>query len=380
MDQNSQNRRPNAHSHRNRRGNERRRDDRRPQPPQNQERPGRSNATDVEQIMRDLRARIAQRHGIDLSQQQLQELAARRLEAILDPRTVKPALLEELRRGAAAAPEAPATGAPGYDFTDTTIYESHRGFIRFMRRLLNPVLMLFVNPNPIARALSAQSRINTEAAERATEQAQRQTEWNALHFDILQRLVTEVAKVSIEVQALSSRVESLVARVDFNDKRVRTLENAPATGGRPSHRPVEPAVAQAPQTAAATVPGGSESGVTESGGEGVRRKRRRRRGRRSGTWSDAPGQPGVAEASGQESSDDVDRDDDGPEGADGSDEIADAEDSPRNISNVTAATSDDGSAPRAVPASPDTADAQPDRPASDLASPVTPTEPPPLDR
>ena len=39
---------------------------------------------DVEQIMRDIRARIAQRHGIELTGQQIQELAARRLEA--DPR------------------------------------------------------------------------------------------------------------------------------------------------------------------------------------------------------------------------------------------------------------------------------------------------------
>ena len=52
--------------------------------------------------MREIRARISQRHGIDLSTQQIQELAARRLEAILDPRTVKPSLLEQLRRSAGA--------------------------------------------------------------------------------------------------------------------------------------------------------------------------------------------------------------------------------------------------------------------------------------
>ena len=50
--------------------------------------------------MRDIRARISQRSGIDLSNQQIQELAARRLEAILDPRALKPGLLDQLRRGA----------------------------------------------------------------------------------------------------------------------------------------------------------------------------------------------------------------------------------------------------------------------------------------
>ena len=82
-----------------------------PQPPP-QRRTGRSAAgdqVDVEQIMRDIRARISQRHGIELSNQQIQELAARRLEAILDPRTIKPALLEQLRarRGDPAATPPP---------------------------------------------------------------------------------------------------------------------------------------------------------------------------------------------------------------------------------------------------------------------------------
>ena len=310
MDQNPHNRRPNAHSHRSRRTPDRRGQDRRPAPA-NPERP-RNNATDVEQIMRDLRARIAQRHGIDLSQQQLQELAARRLEAVLDPRTVKPALLEELRRGAAGGDGNEAQpSAAGYDFTETTIYESHRGIIRLLRRIVNPLLMLFMNPNPIARALSAQSTINTDAAARAAEQTQRQNEWNALHFEILQRLVTEVTRVSLETQALSTRVESLVARVDFNDKRIRSYESVPAPSGRPVSRPAEQPVAPTPQTAPAT------DGIDEASGDGVRRKRRRRRGRRPGSaWPEgtAPtGAPGTAVPDDTERGEDDDASDEGSE-------------------------------------------------------------------
>src|SRR5918994_5055906 len=130
-EQNSQSRRP--HYHRGRRGPDRRGPDRRAgQPPEQPARSG--DQVDVEQIMRDIRARIAQRHGIELSSQQVQELAARRLEAILDPRTMNPALMERLRRGASTPPEiAPSTPDPGYEFEDTTLYESHRGFLRFMR-------------------------------------------------------------------------------------------------------------------------------------------------------------------------------------------------------------------------------------------------------
>jgi tRNA pseudouridine55 synthase len=47
--------------------------------------------------MREIRTRVSERHGIELSNQQIQELAARRLEAILDPRAIKPALMDELR-------------------------------------------------------------------------------------------------------------------------------------------------------------------------------------------------------------------------------------------------------------------------------------------
>ena len=90
---NAQGRRP--HYNRGRRGPDRRGSDRRStqQAQEQQGRPQGGDHVDVEQIMRDIRARIAQRHGIELSSQQVQELAARRLEAILDPRTMNPALI-----------------------------------------------------------------------------------------------------------------------------------------------------------------------------------------------------------------------------------------------------------------------------------------------
>ena len=280
MDQNQDRHRGN----RPRRGSDRRGPARRPSSPQQtHDRPGRDQV-DVEQIMRDIRGRIAQRQGIDLSNQQIQDLAARRLESILDPRAIKPSLLDGLRRGA-AAPTGVADKIPNeptFSFEDTTIYDSHRGALRFVRRLLNPLLKLLFNPNPLIRALHLQANLNVETAERNAERDRRQTEWNALHFEIVQRLVTEVSRVSLELQALSMRVEALGARVDFNDRRVGHLEGS-AHRARPQGRP-EPTVAS-PAVEMDVVPSepiGTSGGDAQTS-EVARRRRRRRRGRRSGS-------------------------------------------------------------------------------------------------
>ena len=231
---------------------------------------------DVEQIMRDIRAQIAQRHGIELSNQQIQELAARRLEAILDPLTVKPALLDQLRRGAGSPADTSSPNPqPAYTFEGQTLYESHNGLLRLIRRMLNPVLRLFFNPNPLILALNAQTRWNTEAARRETERDRRQMEWNALHYTILQRLVTEVSRVSIEAQSLSMRVESFAAKVDFNERRVRGLEST-SHQSTPAPRAVDAGAA----TVLPTAPPAPDASVSEGQSEGARRRRRRRRGRR----------------------------------------------------------------------------------------------------
>jgi hypothetical protein len=224
--------------------------------------------------MRELRARITPPHGIELTPQQIQELAARRLEAILDPRTLTPPLLEQLKRGAGAVPEPSSSSADlQYEFEDTALYDSPRGALRVIRRILNPLLRLLFNPDPLARALHKQSRLNADAAAREIERDRRQGEWNALHYEILQRLVTEVARLSIEAAALAGRVESLGARVDFADRRVRALESDLLQPRPAAPRAVQPPAAPG-APAAEVVPGES------SAPEGARRRRRRRRGRR----------------------------------------------------------------------------------------------------
>ena len=262
------------HFHRGRRGQERRGGERRT-PPSAPETTGRDHV-DVEQIMRDIRARIALRHGIELSNQQVQELAARRLEALLEPRNVNPSLLEQLRKSAGNTEDLPEPASmPNYAFEDTTLYDTHRGILRFIRRLLNPILKLFFNPATIVEALHKQAEINAAAAEREIDQERQQAEWNALHFELLQRMVTEVSRLSIDMQALSMRIESLSTKVDFNERRVRAIENPHAT--RPQTRQASEAVA------GSTAPTPEvESAGGDATGDAPRRRRRRRRGRRGG--------------------------------------------------------------------------------------------------
>ncbi len=282
MEQKQEKRR--GHYQRGRRGPDRRGVDRRPQQTQAQEKPGRDHV-DVEQIMRDIRGRIAQRQGIDLSNQQIQDLAARRLESILDPRAIKPSLLDALRRTAGAGTARRADrvpNEPAFTFEDTTIYDSHRGALRLIRRLLNPLLKLFFNPNPLIHALHLQAGLNVEAAEREADHDRRQTEWNALHYEIVQRLVTEVSQVSLELKSLSMRVESLDTKVDFNERRVLGIEGS-VHRSRPQGRPAEPIVAS-PAVASETAPADAATETTVVKVEGQpsdgTKRRRRRRGRR----------------------------------------------------------------------------------------------------
>jgi hypothetical protein len=282
------NRRP--HFHRGRRGPDRR-GDRRPQSqsqPQAAPDPARADGVDVDQIVREIKARIAQRHGIDLSASQIQELAARRLEAILDPRGVKPSLLEQLRKSAGTPAQiAPVEAPAGYDFEDHTIFDTHNGLLRGIRKLLNPVLKLFFNPNPIAHALNTQAKLNKDAAKREQERERTQAEWNALHYTLVERLVTELSRTSIEAQSLALKVEALSARVDLYERRVRGLENT----ALPVQAAAPPSFVPAPS--APRPSSGADGGAAEATGEGARRRRRRRRGRRG---PGAPDGTGVATA------------------------------------------------------------------------------------
>ena len=323
MEQKQERRR--GHYQRSRRGADRRGGDQRAQHPQAQAKPGR-NTVDVEQIMRDIRSRIAQRQGVDLSTQQIQDLAARRLESILDPRAIKPSLLNALRRTASDAPArhpANTSSDLAFTFEDSTIYDSHRGALRLIRRLLNPLLKLLFNPNPVIGALHRQARLNAQRAERDAERDREQTEWNALHYEIVQRLVTEVSRVSLELKSMAMRIESLDAKLEFNERRVRGIEGS-THRSKPQSRPVEPvattAVAVQPADPADASGGSAAARVEGQSPDPIKRRRRRRRGRRPDAPSGETPQVGEAAKIGEQETSQAD----GPQGPSGNPQEAPA--------------------------------------------------------
>ena len=87
-----------------------------------------SDAVDVDAIMRQIRARIREKRGADYTEAEVQELAKVKLEQFLDPKGVRSDLVAQFRRHRTVSP-----APPNYKFEDDTIYETHRGFLRSMR-------------------------------------------------------------------------------------------------------------------------------------------------------------------------------------------------------------------------------------------------------
>ena len=277
----------------------------------------RSDSIDVEQIMEQIRTRIREKRGVDYTEQQLRALAAVKLEKFLDPRGVRSDLLEQFRQH---QPRYEPPIVPTFSFEDTTMFETHRGMLRFIRKLLNPILKLFFNPNTIIHALHTQSEINRVNLEREVTREKLRPDLEALYFEVIHNLVFEMTRTGIEVKNLKMRVESLASRLEFNERRARSLESVvvykpsdddrdepaaaqsaprprsgasshPQPAATPSPRPgplgpVAPAAPAAEATGASTIPAATVSAETGGRPEGPgqrSRRRRRRRGRRGGT-------------------------------------------------------------------------------------------------
>jgi hypothetical protein len=201
---------------------------------------------------------------VDYTEQQIQELAKVKLEKFLDPKGVRSDLLEQYQRT--------ALELPNYAFEDTTLFESSRGPLRFLRKLLHPLLKLFFNPNPLIHALHIQSRLNTVHAERG-----------ALTYEIIHNLVLETTRMSIEVKNLKMQIEALTSRLEFNERRARALESvviykpSAESGGERAVPPMPDPVVERDEAEPAGVP---ESATTQEGPGQRSRRRRRRRGRR----------------------------------------------------------------------------------------------------
>jgi hypothetical protein len=249
----------------------------------------RSDNVDVEQIMRQIRARIRDKRGVDYTEEEIRELANVRLEKFLDPKGVRSDLLQQYR-ASRETPEAPRNFA----FEDTTLYASSRPFLRAIRRLLNPVLKLFLNPTPVIEALHIQARLN-DSYNRS----------EALYYELVHNLVLETTRLGLEVKSLKMRLESMASRLDFDERRARALEGVvqyrpgavpplqPPSGQRdqrdqPDQRR-DPGQRPQPQAGQGQPPQAQFSNALDNEGNERRSRRRRRRGRRRGGGGERPG-------------------------------------------------------------------------------------------
>jgi hypothetical protein len=265
----------------------------------------RSESVDVEQIMKQIRQRILEKRGADYTEEQIRELATVRLEKFLDPNNLRSDLLEQFRKSRpTTSTEPPKIEAP-YAFDDQTLFASHRGPLRTMRKLLMPILKLFFNPNVLNQILHTQAQFNVDLlkreARRRIEFDRSRAEWNSLYYEVLHNLVLETTRMGIEVQNLRMKLESVSSRLDFSERRVRALEGVvqyrPEAVRAPERRDDED---HAPAAAQQQAPAGSVEGFVPAGGGGGgqqqgqgdgsgRRRRRRRRGRRGQGAQGGPG-------------------------------------------------------------------------------------------
>ncbi len=220
----------------------------------------RSDSVNVEDIMRQVRGRIAEKHGVDYTEQDVQQMASARLETLFDPQKVRSDLLEEIRR---------VHMDPNTDLGEETLFGSHRPWLRRVRRLLRPILKLFINTTPLVHASMVRN--------------------GDLFAELVHNLVVETTRLGLEVKALKMRVESLSSRLDFDERRARALEGVVQyradAGVPPDERP--------------PIGGRDEESAAEAASPRPRR-RRRRRGRRpggqalNGEQAAAAGEPGAA--------------------------------------------------------------------------------------
>lgn len=245
-----------------------------------------SESIDVERIMAQIRARLRDKRGEDYTEEQIRELASTKLERFLDPKNVRSGMVpyyqKRLKEKEAALRET-RQAPPSFEFDPDSIYRSSRGLpgqVLFrIRKLLNPLLKFFFNPDPIVHALTVQQQINERQAKVISQMVRTQAEFieiAALNYEVMNNLVVEMTRLSIEMKNHRMRVESVAGRLDFNERRARSLEKV-VQYRKGSAEP-------------ATADGDSPS-------EPKRRRRRRGRRRPSGTASTGGGEASLPQPS-----------------------------------------------------------------------------------
>jgi hypothetical protein len=157
---------------------------------------------DVEEIMRAIRKRIDEKKQRLYTDDEIREIAERRLDSVLDAHDFNSDLISDFRD----QPE-----RWNFSFDAETLYRSSRGLLgtalRALRGVLKPVQKLFWNPNPLISALS------------------RQSDLNKYYVHLLHNLAVEVTRQNLELQDLKNRNLQLQGRVEHLARREKTLES-----------------------------------------------------------------------------------------------------------------------------------------------------------
>ena len=260
----------------------------------------RTDAVDVEQIMRQIRARIQAKRGVDYTEEQIQELANVKLERFLDPKGVRSDLVEQFKR---ARDRKLDPFQPEQWTTDANdLYGSSKAPVALLRSFLRPFLKMLLNANRLVQILHQQSEVNKVYEKQfhvLREKNQQRDEVDTLYYELVHNLVLELTRVGIENRNLKMRLESLSSRMDFDERRARALETVvqyrPGTGPARDVQPVRPRQDERPSSQpqqspvpvyqpSQAQPGSTEAATSEPSAESqtARRRRRRRRGRRGG--------------------------------------------------------------------------------------------------
>ena len=161
-----------------------------------------SKDVDVRKIMAEIRERIAEKKRGLYTDEEIREIAERKLEAVLETRQFNPDFLKDFKT---------KSEIWNYTFNPETIYKTSRGgvggFLGTIRNLLKPIQKLFWNPTPMIAALSRQSDLNLYSVQ------------------MLHNLTLELTRLNLEVQELRARLQQTDANLEELRKRERALES-----------------------------------------------------------------------------------------------------------------------------------------------------------
>jgi hypothetical protein len=168
----------------------------------------------VEEVMRQIRERIAQRKKEVMTEEEVRDIAEHRLEAVLEPHDFKVDFLRDFRAEPARW---------NFAFGPDTLYRSSRGAVgralETIRGALRPLQKLFWNPNPMISALS------------------RQSDLNKYYVHLLHNLTLEVTRLNLEIQNLKNRSLELQGRLDLQIRREKELESMVVFRGESGGKP-----------------------------------------------------------------------------------------------------------------------------------------------